>query len=109
MITTLEKRKTHFDVLDNISFEPCDFHSKIADIRSFLLVFYDPNQRRFGLASSTQINVPPQVTASLQLHAILPPLYPEWLGDRTFNEIHKVRFSYVGGEMARGIASVELV
>lgn len=39
----------------------------------------------------------------------LPPLWPEWLGDRSFNEAHRVRFPYIGGEMANGIASVEMV
>jgi trans-AT polyketide synthase/acyltransferase/oxidoreductase domain-containing protein len=39
----------------------------------------------------------------------LPPLWPEWLGDRAFNETHRVRFPYIGGEMANGIASVEMV
>jgi PfaD family protein len=39
----------------------------------------------------------------------LPPLYPEWLGDRGFAERHGLRFAYVGGAMANGIASVELV
>lgn len=40
---------------------------------------------------------------------LLPPLYPEWLGDRSFQETHQVRFSYVGGAMARGIASAKIV
>ncbi len=44
-----------------------------------------------------------------QAIAELPPLYPEWLGDRSFNETHHTRFAYVGGAMARGISSVELV
>ncbi|MDB5101871.1 MAG: putative dioxygenase [Cyanobacteria bacterium RYN_339] len=39
----------------------------------------------------------------------LPPLYPEWLGDRSFNEAHGVRFPYVAGEMANGIASTAMV
>ncbi|MCA9697323.1 MAG: PfaD family polyunsaturated fatty acid/polyketide biosynthesis protein [Myxococcales bacterium] len=39
----------------------------------------------------------------------LPPLYPEWLGDRSFTQTHGVRFPYVVGAMANGIASVELV
>jgi trans-AT polyketide synthase, acyltransferase and oxidoreductase domains len=39
----------------------------------------------------------------------LPPLYPEWLGDRAFGEAHGVRFPYVAGEMANGIASARLV
>ena len=41
--------------------------------------------------------------------ASLPPLYPEWLGDRTFSETHGTRFPYVTGSMANGIASVRLV
>ena len=40
---------------------------------------------------------------------ILPPLYPEWLGDRGFQETHGVRFAYIGGAMARGIGSTRLV
>lgn len=43
------------------------------------------------------------------LHALLPPIYPEWLGDRSFTETHGVRFAYVAGEMARGIASARMV
>jgi PfaD family protein len=39
----------------------------------------------------------------------LPPLYPEWLGDRTFAETHQTRFSYAAGEMAGGIATTTLV
>jgi PfaD family protein len=44
-----------------------------------------------------------------QLLAILPALYPEWLGDRTFALVHGVRFPYVAGEMATGIASAAMV
>jgi PfaD family protein len=39
----------------------------------------------------------------------LPALWPEWLGDRAFLEAHGVRFPYVAGAMANGIASVPLV
>lgn len=37
--------------------------------------------------------------------AVLPAIYPEWLGDRSFAAAHGVRFAYVIGEMARGIAT----
>jgi PfaD family protein len=40
---------------------------------------------------------------------LLPPLYPEWLGDRSFTRKHGVRFPYVAGEMANGIATAKLV
>lgn len=43
------------------------------------------------------------------LLAVLPPLYPEWLGDRSFSEVHGTRFPYVAGAMANGIATVEIV
>ena len=43
------------------------------------------------------------------LLATLPPLYPEWLGDRSFAEVHGVRFPYVIGEMANGIATARMV
>ena len=39
----------------------------------------------------------------------LPPLFPEWLGDRAFTEAHGCRFPYVVGEMARGIATPKMV
>lgn len=46
---------------------------------------------------------------SWPLLASLPPTYPEWLGDRSFAEVHGVRFPYVAGAMANGIASTRLV
>lgn len=44
-------------------------------------------------------------TGPYQLQGCLPPIYPEWLGDRSFNEVHGVRFPYIAGEMAQGIAT----
>ncbi len=44
-----------------------------------------------------------------ELVGSLPPLYPEWLGDRSFTSEHGVRFPYVAGEMANGIATTALV
>lgn len=40
---------------------------------------------------------------------ILPPLYPEWLGDPSFLSTHGTRFPYIVGEMANGIATAEMV
>lgn len=39
----------------------------------------------------------------------VPPLLPESLGDPAFREAHGVRYAYVAGEMANGIASVAMV
>ena len=43
------------------------------------------------------------------LLATLPALYPEWLGDRSFSEVHRTRFPYATGAMANGIATAALV
>jgi len=43
------------------------------------------------------------------VRGVLPPIYPEWLGDRAFTEAHALRFPYVAGEMANGIATTQLV
>ncbi|HEX9338083.1 MAG TPA: 2-nitropropane dioxygenase, partial [Pseudonocardiaceae bacterium] len=47
--------------------------------------------------------------AGYELLGSLPPMYPEWLGDRSFARVHGVRFPYVAGEMANGIATTSLV
>lgn len=44
-----------------------------------------------------------------RLLGYVPPLLPESLGDPAFRRAHGVRFAYVGGEMANGIASVRMV
>ncbi len=46
---------------------------------------------------------------STSLVASLEPTYPEWLGSSEFLEVHGVRFPYVSGAMAHGIASSRLV
>ncbi|WP_172387097.1 PfaD family polyunsaturated fatty acid/polyketide biosynthesis protein [Streptomyces sp. MNP-20] len=44
-----------------------------------------------------------------QMLGVLPPVYPEWLGDRGFGAVHGTRFAYVSGEMANGIATTSMV
>jgi PfaD family protein len=48
-------------------------------------------------------------TAGFEVVGYLPPLYPEWLGDRGFLATHGLRFPYVTGSMANGIATPRLV
>lgn len=43
------------------------------------------------------------------LRAILPAISPGTLGDPAFREAHSVRYAYVGGSMANGIASETMV
>jgi len=39
----------------------------------------------------------------------LPAVYPEWLGDGGFCRAHQIRFAYIAGAMANGIATARLV
>ncbi len=70
--------------------------------RAALLVVRDAAGRP-GVAA------PGPLPAGVDATAHLPPMYPEWLGDRGFGEVHGCRFPYVTGAMANGIATVELV
>lgn len=90
-------------------FAPPLFKKYLHEIRKPLHIVYHPEKKWLGLVNDGGVTSKPQNPHSLPLIASLPALYPEWLGDRSFLHVHKVRFPYVGGEMARGIASAELV
>jgi len=62
-----------------------------------------------GLGLGGKVDSSAGAHSGYELLGSLPPLYPEWLGDRSFNRTHGVRFPYVAGEMANGIATVASV
>jgi trans-AT polyketide synthase/acyltransferase/oxidoreductase domain-containing protein len=62
-----------------------------------------------GAASGGSVSPGPVAEDGVSVVAQLGPLYPEWLGDRTFARDHGVRFPLAAGSMANGIASAELV
>ncbi|QFQ95102.1 PfaD family polyunsaturated fatty acid/polyketide biosynthesis protein [Streptomyces phaeolivaceus] len=65
---------------------------------------------RVGLAPGGEaVPAGPGADGRYRVLGTLPPLYPEWLGDRGFRADHGVRFPYVGGEMANGIATTRMV
>jgi len=81
-------------------------------IRDTVLVILDPATGQMGIAlgGSLTLEAPDQTTArSWPVTAVLPAIYPEWLGDRSFAETHGTRFPYVAGAMANGIATTRLV
>ncbi|MFU8803818.1 MAG: nitronate monooxygenase, partial [Bradymonadaceae bacterium] len=79
----------------------------LARIRETVHIIREGSNGRIGLGFEGRLE-PSRPGAHLHL-ASLPPLYPEWLGDRAFCETHGLRFPYVGGAMANGIASPEMV
>ncbi len=91
-------------------FHPPDFGPLLARVRHPLHLLLDPASNQLGLGIEGTIGTPEtSASPSYPLVGTMPPLYPEWLGDRSFLETHGVRFAYVGGAMARGISSAALV
>ena len=97
------------------AFERDAIHRLQLEPRQRLHVVEDERAQRIGLAVDGQ-PVPATINgqgngqrARYQWLATLPAIYPEWLGERAFCETHRVRFPYVAGAMANGIATVELV
>ena len=88
-------------------FEPAELAAVIAQVREPMHVVRDATRARIGLVTGGQV-VTTAAPGDLPLLATLPALYPEWLGDRSFCEVHGVRFPYVAGEMANGIATTKM-
>ncbi|MFE7045439.1 2-nitropropane dioxygenase, partial [Streptomyces atratus] len=82
-------------------FSPEEIAARARRIREPVHIVSGPSGRELGLAAGPVSNN--------QVLGTLPPLYPEWLGGRTFCEAHGVRFPYVAGEMANGIATTRMV
>lgn len=84
--------------------------SLLSRIREPVYVLRDPASGRVGIAVDGQLSTAySEQTPGLPVLAVLPALYPEWLGNRLFCEVHRVRFPYIAGEMANGIASARMV
>lgn len=60
---------------------------------------------RLGVMPADGSALPP----GAELAALLPVVYPEWLGDRGFCEAHRVRFPYCVGEMANELTTTRMV
>ncbi len=91
-------------------FSPDEIPTHIARVREPLHLVREDSGGRLGLCQGGQVIPVHQNDGSgYLLMATFPALYPEWLGDRSFLELHRVRFPYVAGAMYRGIASTAMV
>ncbi len=87
---------------------PVNADQLAASLRQVAMLVYDTEHNSVALATQGRVSTT-SADDSLPLLGLLPPSYPEWLGKRGFCEAHGLRFAYMGGSMARGIASTELV
>ncbi|MFO7563156.1 MAG: PfaD family polyunsaturated fatty acid/polyketide biosynthesis protein [Enhygromyxa sp.] len=96
------------------AFSGAQILAEIARVREHAFVLHHPQTGAIGLAHGGQLSgleagASVDARRGWPVHGLLPPLYPEWLGDRSFAEAHGVRFPYVTGAMANGIATTKLV
>ena len=75
--------------------------------RQTAFVLQDPQTGAVGVGLGGSAT--PAGAGTWPLLSSLSPLYPEWLGSRAFTAAHGLRFSYVAGAMANGIATARLV
>ncbi|WP_082109761.1 PfaD family polyunsaturated fatty acid/polyketide biosynthesis protein [Mycobacterium sp. UM_Kg1] len=89
------------------AFAPDDIADIVGNVRHPVHVVRETATGMLGLALDGAVVGAGE--SELSLVGTLPPIYPEWLGDREFCEAHGVRFPYVTGAMANGIATPALV
>jgi len=86
-------------------------HKAICDLNRPVYVVQDQNQKHIVADQGKAIIGPEEETEtdSLPLAGFSPVSSPRQLGDISFCEDHDLRFPYMCGAMANGIASIELV
>ncbi len=89
--------------------EPLDMRQLLGDLRSAAVVVHTPDGFAVAPGGAAQLGGPEPDGESYPIAAYLPPLPPESLGDTAFCKAHGVKYPYVTGAMANGIASVEIV
>ena len=88
--------------------QPKDFIKHVNNIRTPLYIVRDVKTGKIFSAEDGIINLKENYDQYV-LIGILPSIYPEWLGDRSFQEVHGVRYNYIAGAMYRGITSTKMV
>ena len=86
------------------------FEEAFADVsRGWLVGGSQLHPRLLSAGNSSARGSQSQTGSTAAILGYLPPTPPESLGDRRFTHQHNLRHAYVGGSMANGIASVDLV
>ncbi|MCC5622771.1 PfaD family polyunsaturated fatty acid/polyketide biosynthesis protein [Nostoc sp. CHAB 5715] len=100
--------KTRKGDLNSIAFEEMEIKSRLLNLHQPCYVIQDQN--RVGIANQGNFYDPNNSQSEkLETLMVVPPLPPQQLGDRDFLAFHGVKYAYMAGAMAGGIASAELV
>lgn len=89
-----------------VSYDVDGIRAKLRDLAHAVHIVQQGNQ--VGVARGGQLH-PTVVPGGLPVMASAPPLDPSQLGDLAFQDAHGLRYSYMAGAMAGGIASEDLV
>ena len=88
----------------DIAFTPAELSQITSQFRETVVVVQDPHTGAVGISTEGD-----WAAEGYPVLAVIPALYPEWLGSRGFTEEHGVQYPYVCGAMANGIGSTDLV
>lgn len=91
------------------AFAPAAILDLIQQVRRPVWIVRDEGRGRLGVAPAGAGGRGEAEEVCCSLVGALPPLFPEWLGDRSFCEAHGTRFPYVVGAMANGLTSPRMV
>lgn len=94
---------------DKPAFSAAEIQAIIQRFREPVHILYNPETGQTGAGLGGAVIPPDDPQTAYYITATLPPLYPEWLGERSFLNAHNVRFPYIAGEMYRGITSSAMV
>jgi PfaD family protein len=89
-----------------IAFDEAAIRTRLLEINRPLFVLRAGG--RIGFSTAGRV-VPAQAPGQIELLATLPPQSLEELGDPAFRALFGLKYAYMGGAMAQGIASEELV
>lgn len=105
-ITSSSAPASGADAPEAPAFAPAQLREAAHRVRETAYIVREPSGGRIGVSFDVRHL---DAASGFEHLATLPPMYPEWLGDRAFCETHGLRFPYVGGAMANGITSPEMV
>lgn len=93
--------------LDSVAFESENIKAKLLNLDQ--PCYFVNRQDQIGVTNEGYLGDSNNKTSVLKILTAIPPLLPQQLGDSSFLESHNVKYAYMTGSMANGIASEELV
>ncbi len=91
----------------SLAFSPEGIRRVLEDLGSRCFIVRD-EKGAVGVAAGMGTDNPAELT-QMELIAALPAFLPEQLGDPAFRQTYNLKYNYMAGAMANGIASAELV